>query len=371
MRTNVLQFLINLPKSLEAQFNEAFALFRKSQHKNLASERFYNSAGFSKVNLQNLLYDLKMLHNITDSQIRVSKKAAKKESRNSVPKIELAFEDIKNKSAEELVAFLQQEKVEMPIYIIPKDYNDLKAFAKELNLKPVSNKKVAIEDAILKFIEAEIVRIAVDYLNPSQDVDDLDVIGPIEVTATSKEEVFPNAPNEVKETVKLRDEFPFLDDPECPEELFILVGKKFAHYNAYVKAHKALMVVVENEEVIDGPKIEMTPEQIFELAKTAVENFELNQDIYAELNYYKEHGKILGTHPIFFERNLKAKTEEMSVPDATKRMQNLENYIRRDSKKRDAKKTSEADKAKLVTKVIEWEYELKLVKAKLGFSDKE
>ena len=178
-----------------------------------------------------------------------------------------------------------------------------------------------LEAVIANNYEAEIVRIAIDYLEPTLE-DDLGSLGKIGNVmylphTEKKEEVFTTAPDEVKETVKLRDEFPFLDDPECPDELYILVGKKMAHYNAYVNAHEDLMVNLENEETIDGPKIPMTPEQIFEFAKKAVENFEVNQDIYAELNHYKETGEILGKHPIFMERKLKASVDVLSIPDAT------------------------------------------------------
>ena len=344
-------------------------MYRKSPGKNFSTERFLNAAGFSKVNLENLVYDLKQLHGISDAQVRVAKAAPKKAEK---PKLVIAFEDIKNKTTEELTAFLNQEKISVPgIPSFSKGSagnKERQQYVKDYNLVSESNKNKDLDIAIGEWIHSMVVQMAVDYLEPTPEIENIDIPG--FSMATSKEEVFTTAPDEVKETVKLRDEFPFLNDPDCPEELYILVGKKFAHYNAYVKAHEALMVNLENEETIDGPKIPMTPEQIFEFAKTAVENFELNQDIYAELNHYKETGEILGKHPIFTERKLKESVAVMSVPDATKRMSNLENYIRRDAKKRDAKKTTPEMKEKLSKKIIGWEYELKIIKAKLGFSEK-
>lgn len=359
MRSNVLQFFANLPASPEEQFNKAFELFRKSPGKNPSSERFLNTSGYTKVNLENLFYDLKNLHNISEAQIRASIVVKK-------PVLVIAFEDIKNKTTEELVAFLLQENVELPEFNIPTDYNELKAYVKENNIEAASLKKEDLNTAIINDFEATIVRIAIDYLEPTPE----DVVEEITITATTPEEVFIEAPSEVKETIKLRDEFPFLNDPDCPEELFILVGKKFAHYDAYVKAHAALLMVVESEENPEAQKVQMTPEQITALALTAVVNFELNQDIYKELEFYKENGKILGEHPIFLERKLKAGIDTMTIAEATKKMSNLDNYIRRSGKALENAKTEE-EKEKLTKKLQSWQTELILVKAKLGFSDKE
>ena len=70
MKTLVLEFLVESPNMLpEEQFNKAFEMYRKTEHKNPSSERFYNSAGYTAINLQNLMYDLKQLHAISDSQV--------------------------------------------------------------------------------------------------------------------------------------------------------------------------------------------------------------------------------------------------------------------------------------------------------------
>jgi hypothetical protein len=66
MRTKVLQFLLNLPDSEVDQFNQAFQLYGQSPGKNTAIERQLNSAGYTKQNLENLLYDLQQLHSISD-----------------------------------------------------------------------------------------------------------------------------------------------------------------------------------------------------------------------------------------------------------------------------------------------------------------
>ena len=207
------------------------------------------------------------------------------------------------------------------------------------------------------------VKVDVKTANPAPAI-------PLEITATTAEEVFTTAPDEVKETIKLRDEFPFLKEDSCPDELLILVGKKFNHYDAYVKAHKALLVVVDQDAEGGDVGVALSPEQITNLALAAVHNFQVNQDIWDELNYYKENKKVLGKHPIFTERKLKESIDALTVEKATKRIANLENYIRRDGKKLEKSKTKK-DIEKYTQKVKEWEIELGLIKTKFGFADEQ
>lgn len=183
--------------------------------------------------------------------------------------------------------------------------------------------------------------------------------------ATTKEEVFTKAPGNVKTQIKLRDEFPFLNEDDCPEEFYILVGKKFNYYDAWVKAHKALLVNIKDIEE-DASPIEMTSEEVNELALSAVENFEVNQAIWKELNHYNETKQVLGEHPIFLERKLKDSIDTMTVADASKRLANLDNYIRRDKRHlaKAEKAKNEADIEKYTKKIIGWETEEKLIKAK-------
>ena len=189
----------------------------------------------------------------------------------------------------------------------------------------------------------------------------------IKVIATNASEVFEKAPDEVKESIKLRDEFPFLDDKNCPEEFYILVGKKMAHYHAYRAAHNSLLVNIE-DVTKDASPIAMTEEEITALALSAVADFKINQEIREELVHFKETGKILGKHPLFAERKLKSTIDAMTVEKGMKRISNLDNYIRRDSKKMAESKTEET-KQKFAEKINDWQTELKLIKAKFGISD--
>jgi hypothetical protein len=291
MKTQVLAFFINLPKSKSDQFNKAFQLYRKCPGKSLAQEGFYNRAGFSPNNLETILYDLKKLAGVSDS-------------------------DIRNAKAKGI-------KVDKPI---------------------TESQKESIEASKKAIVN--------------------------EFGATNAEEVFTKAPDFVKQEFKLKDEFPFLKEEDCPDEFYILVGKKFNHYDAYVEAHKDLLVTIPDTEE-DAAPIPLTQEEINALAKKAVENFVVNQQIWDELNHYKETGKVLGKHPVFVEYKLKEKVESLTVEDVTKRVANLEGYIRRDAKKLEKaeEKKNKADIEKFKAKVLEWETELKMIKKKFNFKD--
>ncbi|MGJ8760378.1 MAG: hypothetical protein ACSHXA_07510 [Polaribacter sp.] len=305
MKNTVIQHFKNLPASKVSQFNEALQLFRKCPGKNLGQERFYNQAGYTKANLDNLNYDLKKLVNITDADIR--RAAVKKVADDAL------------------------------ILSIDSDGGSTDG-GKALKIdKTFTDEELKLAEHSWKAVE-------------------------------TKEEVFTAAPDEVKTQIKLRDEFPFLNDDNCPEEFYILVGKKFNYYDAWVKAHAGLLVTIDDVNKDDSP-IAMTDEEVSAEALKAVENFEVNQSIWKELNYYKEEGKILGEHPIFIERKLKESVESLIVETATKRISNLDNYIRRDNKKAE-KATTDADKEKYLKKVEEWEIELQMIKTKFNFSDK-
>lgn len=84
----------------------------------------------------------------------------------------------------------------------------------------------------------------------------------------------------------MRQDWPFLSDPSCPNELKVLVGDKItAWYNfsdSYYRIHTAT-----------------TPADQSNLASYIVTNYLENYKIYQELKHYKQHGKVLGEHPIF------------------------------------------------------------------------
>jgi len=86
--------------------------------------------------------------------------------------------------------------------------------------------------------------------------------------------------------IGFREEFPFLNSPDCPYELKALVTDKFSSYYRYKDLHKKLPDCTS----------------LVECANTAGEllaAYRDNRAIYAELEYYKQHKIILGKHQVF------------------------------------------------------------------------
>ena len=73
MKNQVIKFLGDLPKSGSEQFNQALDHFRKSKNHDPEKLRYYNALGFSKDRLESLLYELKKIHSITDTEVAMSK----------------------------------------------------------------------------------------------------------------------------------------------------------------------------------------------------------------------------------------------------------------------------------------------------------
>ncbi len=103
----------------------------------------------------------------------------------------------------------------------------------------------------------------------------------------------------------------------------------------------------------------------FALCKEVVDNFMLNRLIFAEMDYYREHGEILGEHPIFKEEVRQREVDEMSLNDAHRNLRNIRTYISKE--KRNLKNArNEASRKKIQEKLKDWEELLKLIETKIN-----
>lgn len=160
------------------------------------------------------------------------------------------------------------------------------------------------------------------------------------------------APEEFVKSVKLRQEFPFLNENTCPNELKILVADMLTAYNNYVEAHPKL-ALAENAEEVSA------------LAETVVENYLENRSIWEELNHYKEKGEILGEHPTLQELAFREEIKGKTTPELIKLKDSLYNKITRTKKQ-----ITEENKPHLVeertARVVAFEGQFAIVKKILG-----
>ena len=114
--------------------------------------------------------------------------------------------------------------------------------------------------------------------------------------------------------VRLREEFPFLIEKDCPNELKILVADMISSYDEFKKNHEALFTAKDELEFLSA-------------AEGSVEEYLNNRTIWEELNYYKENKTILGKHPLMKNKDAFSPLREMTTDQLYTRKSNLENGI--------------------------------------------
>ena len=88
----------------------------------------------------------------------------------------------------------------------------------------------------------------------------------------------------VKKMIRFREKFKFLDAPDCPDELKVLVSDMFTALGKYKEAHAALTELPDDADLAKAAQ----------LAEECVENYLANREMWEELEYYQDHGEVLG-----------------------------------------------------------------------------
>ncbi len=118
---------------------------------------------------------------------------------------------------------------------------------------------------------------------------------------------------------RIRDEFPFLSEKNCPDSFKILVADMITSYEKYIEAHKQLFDVKDEKDA-------------FDVADKVIDNYLENRAIWDELNHYKETGKILGKHKYFEGEKRRKELMKKTVPELIKLKEQLEMNVWRNQK---------------------------------------
>lgn len=113
---------------------------------------------------------------------------------------------------------------------------------------------------------------------------------------------------------RFREDWPFLSEPDCPTELKALAADMITSWHNYVNAHEDLFKCT-------------TPEECFEAAEKTVRNFYLNSVSRTEFQYYKEHHRILGKHPIFALTKKLENLRRMPITELIRKRRNVQDSI--------------------------------------------
>ena len=127
-------------------------------------------------------------------------------------------------------------------------------------------------------------------------------------------------PQEVKASIKLRDQFPFLRQADCPDVLKVLVSDLISAYDTFKSAQPKL------HDALDAQTAK-------KLVDTIKDNYVANKQAYAELEHYKNTSTILGEHPLFERLALKEEITKMATLELTKKIHSLTTNINRNTTK--------------------------------------
>lgn len=111
-----------------------------------------------------------------------------------------------------------------------------------------------------------------------------DRIAELEERLEEAEQKYKAIPQPVAKMIRFRERFKFLNEPDCPDELKVLVADMFTALGAYKEAHAALVTLPDNADLKEAAA----------LAEKTVENYLANREMWEELEYYREHREILG-----------------------------------------------------------------------------
>lgn len=151
---------------------------------------------------------------------------------------------------------------------------------------------------------------------------------------------YAEVPETMKKVIRIREKYPFLKSPECPQELKIMVHDMFTAYDTYREAYSLLSDKNSQDENLS-------------LAATVVESYLENRQMWAELDYYLDKGELLGEHPIFEIIQLRKEISELSDLDLSKKIHNTKSNITK-SKNALEKAVTDEDKAKAQKRLDTW-----------------
>lgn len=142
-------------------------------------------------------------------------------------------------------------------------------------------------------------------------------------------EKYAEAPEPVRKMIRFREKYTFLNRPDCPDILKVLVNDMFAAYDAYKTAFAHLQIIPD--ETIAEAATE---------AEKVVTAYLANREIWDELEHYRTTGEILGKAAKFREMQT-ATVEDMSALSDLDLVKKLNSARANQSKQRKAIKTAE------------------------------
>ncbi len=390
MKQKIIEFFQELPESKTDQFNKLFELYRESPDKSINTERMYNASGFSQLNLENLIYDLKKLHGIKDIELlpKQHKEVAIANGFVNATYADMVrnlFEDrpvilfsFPPEEIDALGKFTEAEFREWCPQLIQEDFaENVRILDRARSMFPEFSiilesewSKISASNTVDQGLanELEVVQGEKDELenqleNSEEEKNDLQNEND---DLNLENERLANEIAELKKTEsehngKLREEFEFLNEKDTPDIAHVLVGRKLAAWKRYQANHAKL-------QQIDSGELVVSKDEELQITSESVEDFADNQAIYDELNHYKENKEFLKKHSVFRTIRLQEEVEEMKPEELIAFKNSSAKYF--SVNKNALAKADEETAVKINARVDERKEKLALVNKKLGINAK-
>lgn len=191
-------------------------------------------------------------------------------------------------------------KLPLPVFTMKCDFSDRKE-DNEAALKELADSfGVTVDELVSPDFQERVLAMDENADRIEELTDQLD-------EARSK---YAETPEPVKKMIRFREKYPFLNSPDCPDVLKVLVSDMFTSYDNYKAAHARLQVLADDEAaaaVADCEKV--------------VTEYLKNREIWDELEYYRENGTILGKAAKFREMEAAEDYTKLSEIDLMKKLQ--------------------------------------------------
>lgn len=145
-------------------------------------------------------------------------------------------------------------------------------------------------------------------------------------------EKYAEAPEPVRKMIRFREKYTFLNRPDCPDILKVLVNDMFAAYDAYKTAFAHLQIIPD--ETIAEAATE---------AEKVVTAYLANREIWDELEHYRTTGEILGKAAKFRELEKAEPIEDLAALSDLDLVKKLNSARANQSKQRAALKKAEVE----------------------------
>ena len=139
-----------------------------------------------------------------------------------------------------------------------------------------------------------------------------------------------------------------------------MVNDAITAFHDYKNAHEELFAKLS---AVAEPQL--SNEQVYEIASQLLEDFELNQEIYAELEHYQKNKEILGEHSIFATLKLEREVAKMAPAKLASFVSGF-NSAKSKAKKKVEEAKSDEEKAEAQSKLDLLEQKKALVDKKLN-----